>query len=88
MGQVDLVCETQEKLHTLKFQLLSKEVIGSQPPLLSGSYCVKLGLKGSVPLPVPSVPKESAEKVCQLDSEVQEKSLSPPQRLLGGGGGG
>ena len=78
VGQVELVGETQGKLRTLKFQLLSKEVMGSRPPLLSGSDCVKLGLieiKGSVPLPVPaSVPKESAEKVCQLDSEVQEKS--------------
>ena len=63
--------------------------MGSQPPILSGSDCVKLGLieiKGSVPLPVPSVPKESAEKVCQLDSEVQEKSskssrVTPPTTL-------
>ena len=63
--------------------------MGSQPPILSGSDCVKLGLiaiKGSVPLPVPIVPKESAEKVCQLDSEVQEKSstssrVTPPTTL-------
>ena len=63
--------------------------MGSQPPILSGSDCVKLGLieiKGSVPLPVPSVPKVSAEKVCQLDSEVPEKSskssrVTPPNIL-------
>ena len=65
--------------------------MGSQLPLLNGSDCVKLGLiemKGSVPLPVPSVAKESAEKVCQLDSEVQEKSstssrVTPPTTLHG-----
>ena len=44
VGQVELVCETQGKFHTLQFQLLNKDVIGSQPPLLSGSCCVRLGL--------------------------------------------
>ena len=42
VGQVELVCETQGKLHTLQFQLLNKDVMGSQPPLLSGSDCVRL----------------------------------------------
>ena len=42
--QIDLVCETQGKFHTLQFQLLNKDVMGSQPPLLSGSDCVRLGL--------------------------------------------
>ena len=44
MGQVELVCETQGKFHTLQFQLLNKDVMGSQPPLLSGSDCVRLDL--------------------------------------------
>ena len=50
VGQIELMCETQGKLYPLQFQLLSKDVMGSQPPLLSGSDCVKLGLieiKGS-----------------------------------------
>ena len=41
VGQVELVCETQGKFHTLQFQLLSKDVMGSQAPLLSGSDCVR-----------------------------------------------
>ena len=44
VGQVELVCETQGKFHTLQFQLLNKDVMGSQPPLLSGSDFVRLGL--------------------------------------------
>ena len=44
VGQVELVCETQGKFHTLQFQLLNKDVMGSRPPLLSGSDCVRLGL--------------------------------------------
>ena len=44
MGQVELVCETQGKFHTLQFQLLNKDVMGLQPPLLSGSDCVRLEL--------------------------------------------
>ena len=44
VGQIELVCETQGKFHTLQFQLLSKDVMGSQPPLLSGSDCIRLGL--------------------------------------------
>ena len=43
-GGVELVCESQGKFHTLQFQLLNKDVMGSQPPLLSGSDCVRLGL--------------------------------------------
>ena len=35
VGQVELVCETQGKFHTLQFQLLTKDVMGSQPRLLS-----------------------------------------------------
>ena len=37
VGKVELVCETQGELRTLKFQLLSKEVMGSQPPLQHAS---------------------------------------------------
>ena len=74
VGQIELVCETQGQFHTLQFQLLNKDVMGSQPPLLSGSDCVKLGLieiRGRAPSVLhPSDPKESAEesKVCQLES--------------------
>ena len=44
VGLVQLVCETQGKFRTLQFQLLNKDVMGSQPPLLNGSDCVRLGL--------------------------------------------
>ena len=44
--QVELVCETQGKCYPLEFQLLSKMVMGSQPPLFSGPDSVKLGLIG------------------------------------------
>ena len=44
VGQVELVCETQGKFHTLQFELLNKDVMGSQPPLISGSDCVRLRL--------------------------------------------
>ena len=44
VGQVELVCETHGKFHTLQFQLLNEDVMGSQPPPLSGSDCVRLGL--------------------------------------------
>lgn len=44
VGQTELACETQGKSHTLQFQLLNKDVMGSQPPPLRGSDCVRLGL--------------------------------------------
>ena len=37
VGQIELTCETQGKLHNLQFQLLSRDVMGSQPPLPSES---------------------------------------------------
>ena len=44
VGQIEMVCETQGKFHTLQFQLLNKDIMGSQPPLLSGSDCVRLSM--------------------------------------------
>ena len=71
VGQVELVCETQGKFHTLQFQLLNKEVMGSQPPLLSGSDCVRLGLieigRNTCSFDRNN-PKGGASEVCQLDS--------------------
>ena len=72
VGQVELVCETQGQCYTLVFQLLSKEVIGSQPPLLSGSDCVKLSLidiKGST-TSAPCAPKDENAAVCQIVSNA------------------
>ena len=68
-----MVYETQEKFHTLQFQLLNKDVMGSEPPLLSGSDCVKLGLV------------EIRENTCSLDrnnpkggdSEVYQLNSGP-----------
>lgn len=59
MARVELVCETQGKCYSLEFQLSNKKVVGSQPPQLSGSDCVNLGvieIKGSNSLIGPSVP--------------------------------
>ena len=74
LGQVELVCERQGQRYTLVFQLLSKEVIGSQPPLLSGSDCVKLGLidiKGSTPQSVSCVPNDENTAVHQIVTNAQ-----------------
>ena len=63
-----MICETQAKLYPLQFQLLSKDVMGSQPPLLSGSDSVKVGLleiKGGVPALRQGDPQE-----CARTSEV------------------
>ncbi|KAK2552841.1 Uncharacterized protein P5673_026010 [Acropora cervicornis] len=73
VGLVQLVCETQGKFHTLQFQLLNKDVMGSQPPLLNGSDCVRLGLI------------EIGRRTCSLDrnkpnggaSEVCQPDLGP-----------
>ena len=77
VGQVELVCETQGKCYPLEFQLLSKKVIRSQPPLLSGSDCVKVGLigiKGSTSLSAPSVRNSEDMMVHQLQSSSQGDS--------------
>ena len=88
VGQVELVCETQGKFHTLQFQLLNKDVMGSQPPLLSGSDCVRLGLI-EIGRNICSLgrnnPKGSASEVCQLNSGPQggrvEESGTPDQEV-------
>ena len=70
VGQVELVCETQAKFHTIQFQLLNKDVVGSQPPVLSGSDCLRLGLIdiGRRPCSLdPNNPNGGASEVCQLD---------------------
>ena len=79
VGQVELVCETQGKCYPLEFQLLSKRIMGSQPPLLSGSDCVKLGLieiKGSTSLSVQSAQNSKDMMVHQLQSSAQGDSDS------------
>ena len=35
VGQVELVCKAEGLCYLLEFKLLSKKVMGSQPPLLS-----------------------------------------------------
>ena len=75
--QVKLVCKTQGKCYPLEFQPLSKKVMGSQPPLLSGSDCVKLGLigiKGSTSLSAPSVRNSEDMMANQLQSSAQGDS--------------
>ena len=70
VGQVQLVCETQGKFHTLQVQLLNKDVMGLQPPFLSGSDCVRLGLI-DIGRPTCSLdrnkPNGGASDVCQPD---------------------
>ena len=89
VGQVELVCETQGKFHTLQFQLLTKNVMGSQPPLLSGSDCVRLGLieigRNTCCSLDRTNPKGGASEVCQLYSGPQrgrvEESGTPDQEV-------
>ena len=88
VGQVDLVCETQGKFHTLQFQLLNKDVMGSQPPLLSGSDCVRLGLveiRGNTCSLNRNNQKGGASEVCQLNSGTlrgrMEESGTPDQKV-------
>ena len=67
--QIELVCETQGKFHTLQFQLLNKDVMGSQPPLLSGSDCFSLvEIRGNTCSLDRNNPKGGASEVCQLNS--------------------
>ena len=71
VGQVDLVCKTQGKFYTLQFQLLNKDVMGSQPPILIGSDCVRLGLveiRGNTCSLNSNNQKWGASEVCQLNS--------------------
>ena len=80
-----LISETQSKLHTIQFQLLSKDVMGSQLPLLSGADCVKLGLikiQGTTPYVSQKNQQESARtsQVCHVD----ELSLQPKMMCYGG----
>ena len=77
VGQIELMFETQGKLYPLQFQLLSKDVMGSQPPLLSRSDGVKLGLikiKGSTSPLRQGDPQECARKseVCHLNESSIE----------------
>ena len=86
VGQIELVCETQGKFHTLQFQLLSKDVMESKPPLLSGSDCVTLGLveiRGNTCSLDRNNQKGGASEVCQLNLEPLrgrvEESGTPDQ---------
>ena len=88
VGQIELVCKTQGKFHTLQFQLLNKDVMGSQPPLLSGSDCVRLGLveiKGNTCSLDRNNQKGGASEVCQLNSGPVrgrvEESGTPDQEV-------
>ena len=88
VGQIDLVCETQGTFNTLQFQLLNKDVMGSQPPLLSGSDCVRLGLvemRGNTCSLNRNNQKGDASEVCQLNSEPLrgrvEESGTPNQEV-------
>ena len=88
LGQIELVCETQGKFHTLQFRLFKKDVMGSRPPLLSGSDCVRLGLvemRANTCSLDRNNPKGSASEVCQLNSgplrERVEESGTPDQEV-------
>ena len=74
LGQVKLVCETQGKCYTLECQRLIEKIMVSQPPLLRGSDCVKLGLieiKGSTSLSVQSARNSEDLMLHQLQSSAQ-----------------
>ena len=44
LGQVDLVCERQNKYYLLTFQILPANVMEKKPALLSGKDCERMGL--------------------------------------------
>ena len=62
-GQVDLVCERENKYKTLTFQVLPDSSIGCKPALLSGSDSERLGLI-----------KVHADEIHSLSSEVEKTS--------------
>lgn len=71
VAQIDLTCEMQGKFDILQFQLFRKQDMGSKPPLLSGSGCVRLGLvaiKGHTP---------------GEDHHINETSVSPSKSGVG-----
>ena len=75
-GQIEVTCKTQGKLHNLQFQLLSRDVMGFQPPLLSVSDYVKLGLvevKGITPSSQHDGLTESARKSGVFELETSPK---------------
>ena len=79
VGQIELVCEIQGKFHTLQFQLLSKDVMGSQPPLLSGSDCIRLGLieiRRNAPSLHQNDHKETDKKSESQWGKVEESGMS------------
>ena len=92
LGQVKLVCETQGKCYSLEFQRLIEKIMVSQPPLLHGSDCVKLGLieiKGSTSLSVQSARNSEDLMLHQLQSSAQGDndtadgtSHPPPSKTL------
>ena len=62
-GQVDLVCERENKYETLTFQVLPDSSIGSKPALLLESDSERLGLI-----------KVHADEIHSLSSEVEKTS--------------
>ena len=71
VAQIDLTCEMQGKFDILQFQIFRKQDMGSKPPLLSGSGCVRLGLvaiKGHTP---------------GEDHHIYETSVSPSKSGVG-----
>ena len=44
LGQIDLVCERQNKYYLLTFQILPANVMENKPGLLSGKDCERMGL--------------------------------------------
>ena len=85
MGRLELVCEIQGRRYPLEFQLLSRKVMGSQPPLLSGSdHCVKVGLievKASNSLVGPTARNCNDMMVCQLQPSVKVDRDTAAQEL-------
>ena len=85
VGQIELVCETQGKFHTLQFQLLNKDVMGSQPPLLSGSDCVRLGLveiRGNTCSLDRNNPKGVPQKCASLTRDLCEEEWRKVELLI------
>ena len=67
VGQVELLCERDDKYHTLMFQVLPDNVMKGKPGLLSGTDSVRLGLV-----------QVNADEIFQLGNRVDQIKCDVP----------
>lgn len=66
IGEIDLMCEHENRYHVLNFQILHKADLAGKPNLLSGTDCINLGLLkmtvGTTSTAVPMSPASSPNR--------------------------